>query len=206
MANPTLVIGPKNTSSWSLRPWILLKQAGIPFQELNLDYKVPSFKQEILTYSPAGKVPVLVDGPTKIWESLAICEYVAETNPRLWPEDRATRAHARSVSNEMHAGFGSLRQAMPMNFKGEGLTASWDEGVDRDIRRILQMWSDCRERYHVSGPFLFGPFSIADAMFAPVVSRFRTYGIYLTGLARTYYETMWALPAMAEWFSGAKAA
>lgn len=200
-----LVIGNKNFSSWSLRPWLLLKQAGVPFEEIRLDIYRPGARTEILKHSPTGKVPCLFDGDLRIWDSLAICEYLAETKPDLWPRDRAARAQARSVSAEMHSGFAALRSQMSMEIcarkPGQGRTPE----SEADIARILEIWEGCRSRSASGGPFLFGAFSIADAMFAPVVWRFETYVVTLPPGARGYADAMLALPAMAEWAAGARA-
>ncbi len=199
----TLVIGNKNYSSWSLRPWLALKQAGIAFHEVAVDLYGPDSKARILKHSPSGKVPALIDAGLTVWDSMAICEYAAEFEPSLWPRQRAARAVARAVSAEMHAGFAALRSEMPMNCKaalpGEGRTPE----VERDIARIAALWEECRERFGGGGAFLFGAFSIADAMYAPVVWRFRTYAVALPPAARAYAEAMEALPAMQEWLAAA---
>lgn len=199
----TLVIGDKNLSSWSLRPWLALKQAGLPFDEIKIRIGRPETKAEILRHSPSGKVPCLIDGDIVVWDSLAICEYAAELAPSLWPGDPAARAEARAISAEMHSGFTALRQNMPMNvcasLPGEGLTPE----SQADIARIIAIWESCRERFAAGGPFLFGAFSIADAMYAPVVWRFDTYAVELPELAAAWRDTMLALPAMQEWHAGA---
>lgn len=203
MSEPTLVIGNRNYSSWSLRPWIAMKVAGIPFREHRIALYVPGAKEQILAVSPAGKVPCLVDGDLRVWDSLSICEYLAERHPALWPKDSAARAAARSVSAEMHSGFQNLRAQMSMNIRkrypGKGRTP---ESL-ADVARIVSMWSDCRARYGNGGPFLFGAFSIADAMYAPVVLRFRTYEVELPADCRAYADAMLALPAMKEWIAAA---
>ena len=200
-----LVIGNKNFSSWSLRPWLALKQAGMPFEEIRLDIYRPDARAEILKYSPSGKVPCLFDGDLRIWDSLAICEYLAESKADLWPLDRAVRAAARSVSAEMHSGFAALRSEMSMEIcarkPDQGRTAE----SAADIARIVDIWEGCRSRHAAGGPFLFGAFSIADAVFAPVVWRFETYVVALPPVARQYADAMLALPAMAEWAAGARA-
>jgi len=198
-----LVIGDRNYSSWSLRPWLAIKQAGLPFEEIIIRLRDSGTKVEILKYSPSGKVPCLIDGDTTVWDSLAICEYLAEIAPSLWPSDRATRAEARSISAEMHSGFGGFRHSMPMEIHAskpyDGRTA---EGA-ADIVRIIAIWENCLSRFAQRGPFLFGSFSIADAMFAPVVWRFLTYAVELPPASRTWVETMCELPAMQEWRAGA---
>lgn len=197
-----LVIGNKNYSSWSMRPWLALRATNIPFEEVFISlYTGAADKQQILDFSRAGKVPVLVDGEVTVWDSLAIIEYVAERFPekRLWPEHPAHRAHARSVSAEMHSGFAALRNECGMNLHRpiRGVRLSADACAN--IARVQEIWAECRGRYGQSGPFLFGAFSAADAMFAPVVHRFRTYDIEVTKQTREYMETMMALPAFAEW-------
>ena len=207
MPDLTLVIGNKNYSSWSLRPWLILKQAGIPFREVRIPLYGTDTKLQILKYSPSGKVPVLIDGDLTVWESLAICEHVAERFPdkALWPADVKGRALARAVASEMHAGFSALRNNMPMNVRRSFPTRGRTAEVLQDIERIVALWQDCRSRYGDGGPFLFGRFSIADAMFAPVAFRFQTYVVDLPSSARTYTDTLLALPAMREWASAGRA-
>ncbi len=201
--NPlTLVIGNKNYSSWSLRPWLLLRQAGTPFEEIRLALG----RDDLSKYSPSGLVPVLKHGALAIWDSLAIAEYLAEQFPEkeLWPRDVEARAMARSVSAEMHSGFTHLRTHMNMNcrshFPGKGMTPE----VAKDIQRIQQIWQDCRSRFGDGGPFLFGAFSIADAMYAPASFRFISYAVTLSPVAETYVRTLQDLPAMQEWLAAAK--
>lgn len=204
-----LVIGNKNFSSWSLRPWLLLKQAGLPFREIPVRLRQADTKAQILAHSPSGKVPALIDGDLTVWDSLAICEYLAEkaslNHVDLWPADPKARAEARSVSAEMHSGFAALRQQMSMEVAasrpGEGQTPE----VLADVARIAALWTSCRERFAAAGPFLFGDFSVADAMYAPVAFRFHTYGVELPPLAAAYRDTLLALPAMQEWAAGARA-
>ncbi len=207
MPNPVLVIGNKAYSSWSLRPWLLMKQAGIAFEEIRVSLYEDGAKQKLLQYSPAGKVPVLKDGALTIWDSLAICEYLAEKHPekQLWPAQVGARAHARSISAEMHSGFTNLRSQMPMNVRREIPGRARTLEVVADAARIETIWNECRRRHGANGPFLFGAFSIADAMYAPVVSRFRTYGMALDGAAAQYAGAIHALPAMREWIAGARA-
>jgi glutathione S-transferase len=192
-----LVIGNKNYSSWSLRPWLAMKVLGIPFEEKRVPLYGPESKRELLRYSPAGKVPCLVDGELRVWDSLAILEYLAERHPGLWPAEATLRARARSVSAEMHSGFPSLRQHMSMNVRkrhpGKGRTPE----VLAEIARVIGIWSECR------GPFLFGPFCAADAMYAPVVLRFRTYEVELPAACRAYADAVLALPALQEWMRDA---
>ena len=198
-----LVIGNKNYSSWSLRPWLAMKVAGIAFSEHRIALYGPEAKEKILAFSPAGKVPCLIDGDTRVWDSLAICEYLAERQANLWPADPAARALARSISAEMHSGFQNLRAHMSMNvrrsYPGKGRTPE----TLADIARITAMWTDCRAQYAKNGPYLFGRFSIADAMYAPVVLRFRTYEVELPQDCRAYADAILALPAIADWIAAA---
>lgn len=197
----TLIIGNKNYSSWSLRPWIAMKVAGIAFEEVLIPLGAADFKQRVLQYSPAGRVPILVDDGVAVWESLAILEYLAEKFPAagLWPDEREARAHARAIAAEMHAGFAPLRRHCPMNFWRPAKPHPLPAEVAADVARIEAMWSDCRRRFGRGGPFLFGRFTAADAMYAPVVSRFMTYGVSVGPAARAYMEAVAALPAWAEW-------
>ncbi|MBW4543515.1 MAG: glutathione S-transferase family protein [Symplocastrum torsivum CPER-KK1] len=200
MTQLTLVIGNKNYSSWSWRPWLAMKQAGLDFAEIRIPLDTPTSHQEIRRYSPSGRVPVLLHNDLTIWESLAICEYVAEGfAPNLWPKDTAARAVARSVSTEMHAGFVSLRQNMPMDCRSRHPGLGMNASVQADVDRITAIWRECREKFGDGGDLLFGHFTIADAMFAPVVSRFVTYEVHLDSVAQAYAEAVWALPAMQEW-------
>ncbi len=207
MSQLTLVIGNKNYSSWSLRAWIALKQTGAAFDEVRVALSLPETKGEILRYSAGGKVPVLIDGATTVWESLAICEYLAERFPaaKLWPETIAARAHARAVSAEMHAGFTALRGAMPMNCRADYPGKGMGPGVQGDIDRITVLWRDCRDRFGAGGDLLFGHFTIADAMFAPVASRFVTYAVDLDPVAGAYVAAIHALPAMRKWIAAGRA-
>jgi glutathione S-transferase len=195
-----LVVGSKNYSSWSLRSWLLLKQAGIAFEEVPLRFTAPDFKQRVLSYSPAGRVPVLIDGELTIWDSLAIAEYVAENfaDKVLWPLDRKQRAEARSVCAEMHAGFPALRSQMPMNVTARLPGRGWNVDVQKDITRITALWG-ARSRFASAGPFMFGRFGVADAYFAPVAWRFNTYQPELPAQALEYVRTLLALPAMQVW-------
>ncbi|CCN20861.1 putative glutathione S-transferase [Bordetella bronchiseptica 1289] len=196
----TLLIANKNYSSWSLRAWLALRQAGIPFEEQKLGLLTEAFTQRLQAITPAGLVPVLLDGDFAVWDSLAICEYVAERHPdaQLWPADRRARARARSLAAQMHSGFGPLRQTMPMNIEARlpGIDLS---AAQADISRVQAIWHDTRAEFGQSGPFLFGRFSIADAFYAPVVSRFQTYGVAAAGAVRDYMEAVQALPAMQAW-------
>lgn len=203
MSVPILVIGNKNYSSWSLRPWIAMKVLGLEFQELRIPLYGPASSEEIRRYSPTGKVPCLVAGTARIWDSLAILEYLAERHP-LWPEDPDARAVARSVSAEMHSGFAALRQHMSMNvrrrYPGKGRTP---ESM-ADVARVVALWTDCRERFGLGGDFLFGAFSAADAMYAPIVLRFMTYEVELPPACRAYADAMLELPAMRDWIAAAE--
>lgn len=205
MGNPLLVVANKNYSSWSLRAWLALTQAGVAVDEKRIALGTPQTKERMLVYSGAGRVPVLVDGPLRVWESIAIVEYAAERWPDrpLWPADRTARALARAVSAEMHAGFTALRAAMPMNCRGRYPGKGRSGAVDADIARIEAIWSECLKRS--GGPFLFGAFSSADAMYAPVVSRFLTYGVKLAGALQQYADDVLALPAMQAWYAAAAA-
>jgi glutathione S-transferase len=198
----TLVIGNKNYSSWSMRPWVALKAAGIAFEERLIPlYTGDADKKRILDVTRSGKVPALIDGDVTVWDSLAIIEYAAERFPdaHIWPADAASRAHARSVSAEMHSGFAALRNECGMNLHRPIAAKALSDQARADIARIQELWTDCRERYGKVGPFLFGTFSGADAMYAPVVHRFRTYAIDPTPPVRAYMDTMMALPAFAQW-------
>jgi len=194
-----LIIGNKNYSSWSLRAWLAMTVAGIGFEEVLVPFGTEAFKQQVV--SGTGRVPVLIDGDITIWESLAIIEYLAEKFPDagLWPKEVAARAHARVVSNEMHAGFLAMRGHMPVNFARRIIKRDLPPAVAADIKRIEALWSDCRARFGQSGPFLFGAFCAADAMFAPAVARFRTYDVDVGDGARAYMATMMALPAWQRW-------
>jgi len=205
----SLVIGNKNYSSWSLRPWLALKATGQPFNEVMIVLRRPETKAEILLHSVAGKLPVLKAGDLTIWESLAICEYIAETWPQagLLPEDARARAVARSVMSEMHAGFVALRRELPMDIAKlsplaqNGVTPS--EEAKLDIARVQQIWQDCRGRFGKKGDFLFGGFTLADAMYAPVATRFRSYGVALDPVSEAYVNAIYAMPAMQEWCAAA---
>jgi glutathione S-transferase len=207
-----LVIGNKNASSWSLRPWLAMRHAGLPFAEVNIDLRASDAKARILAHSPAGKVPALIADGEVVWDSLAIIEFLAEAHPEaaLWPASRVARAIARSVSAEMHSGFQELRNQCPMDFLARAPKPDLSADVAADVGRIVSMWRDCRTRFGAGGPFLFGQFSAADAMYAPVASRFRTYLPDLAphgddGTARAYVDTLFALPAMAQWEREARA-
>lgn len=210
--NYTLVIGDKNLSSWSLRPWIALKVCGIPFVEERIRLRQPDTRAEIMRHCPSGKVPALKTRTGVVWDSLAILEYLAERHPELhlWPREVEARALARSISAEMHSGFVTLLSEMSMELLAKFPTPPISEELASDISRIVAIWRGTRARYGAGGPFLFGAFSNADAMYAPVATRFRTYGVDLAafgddGTAASYAETILALPEMAEWTAGAEA-
>ncbi|MGB3865883.1 MAG: glutathione S-transferase family protein [Xanthobacteraceae bacterium] len=197
-----LVIGNKNYSSWSMRPWVALRAGGIPFEEIFVPlYTGPADKQRILDVSPSGKVPALIDGDLTVWDSLAIIEYAAERFPEagLWPQARAARAHARSISAEMHSGFAALRSECGMNLHRPVRAKPLSDAARADIARVQEIWTDCRMRHAAQGPFLFGAFGAADAMYAPVVHRFRIYAIDVSPVAKDYMTAMMAQPAFAEW-------
>ena len=208
---PTLVIGTKALSSWSLRPWLLLAHYQVPFNETLLQFDdaystpVSAFKEQIAPLSPSGKVPALHDHGQIIWDSLAICEYVNERflGGRAWPADVAMRALARSVVAEMHSGFSSLRQQMPMNVLREPQAIEASEATQADIRRICALWRELLGRF--GGPFLFGEFSIADCFFAPVATRFRSYAVAVGPVERGYIDCIYQLPAMQDWIAQARA-
>ncbi len=204
MTQLTLIIGNKNYSSWSLRPWLAMKHTGVDFREIRLSLYTPNSSSEIRQYSPSGKVPCLIDGNLKIWESLAICEYIAEQfAPSLLPTDSISKAIVRSVSQEMHAGFSCLRQSMPMNCRARLPQKEINSALAADISRISEIWRYCRQNFGQGGDFLFGHFTFADAMFAPVVSRFVTYGVPLAAVEQAYADTVWQMSAMQSWLEAA---
>jgi glutathione S-transferase len=202
-----LIIGDKNLSSWSLRPWLLLRHFGVAFDEVRLPLDTPEFAARIGHYTPTARVPVLHDGELVVWDSLAICEYVNEVwlDGAGWPRERAARARARSVSAEMHSGFGDLRRSMPLNVNQRRKDFVPAADVRRDIERVVAIWRECRARSAGQGAFLFGDFSIADAMYAPVASRFVSYGIEVGAVERAWMDAVFALPAMQQWVAGARA-
>jgi glutathione S-transferase len=205
-----LIIGNKNYSSWSLRPWIALTVAGIPFEETLISLDAPDFRAQVAAagaeHAGIGKVPVLIDGDVRVWESLAILEYVAEKLPtaRLWPADEAPRAHARAVAAEMHAGFLPLRRHLPMNVRRPVRPRPHDAAAASDVARIDAMWSECRARFGQGGPFLYGRFGAADAMYAPVVWRFHTYAVEVSAAAQAYMAAVLDLPASRAWREAAR--
>jgi glutathione S-transferase len=213
VADLTIFIGNKAYSSWSLRAWLALEHAsrsgalGAPYKEVIIPLAPPGTRTvAAAAHSPSGKVPALRDGDLVVWDSLAICEYIAEAFPsaKLWPEDRAARAVARSVSAEMHSGFAALRSHMTMNVRRDPIVLPPTPEVSDEVARVQALWADCRTRFGKGGPFLFGRFSIADAMFAPVATRFRTYGVPLDDAARAYVDAIYATPEMQNWIADAK--
>ena len=205
MSKLHLVIGNKNYSSWSLRPWMALTMAGIPFGETVVLLDRPDTGRKIAAHSPSGRVPVLKDGKLVVWESLAILEYLADRFPKknLWPQKADARAMARAVSCEMHAGFSALRNACPMNLRRPIRPVPLSAAVRKDVARIEELWRDCRKQFGKGGRFLFGGFSNADAMFAPVVTRFDTYAIKVAPDTRAYMDAMLATPAFQKWRAAA---
>lgn len=205
MDGAELIIGNKNYSSWSLRAWLALKQLDIPFTERRIPLDTHAWQREIGKHSPSRKVPVLKYGEHVVWESLAICEYASEQlgAGRGWPQAAQARAAARSVSAEMHSGFAALREALPMNCRRRVAGFHAPEDAAKDIRRIRQIWRWCRETWGGNGEFLFGEFSIADAMYAPVVTRFLTYGVRMRPVEKAYMDAIMALKAMQEWMQSA---
>jgi glutathione S-transferase len=203
---PKLIIGNKNYSSWSLRAWLLLREAGIDFVEHRIALDLASTAAEIANFTPAGTVPVLQLDALTVWDTLAIAETVAERYPDagLWPGDAAARAHARSICAEMHAGFAVLRNSMPMNCRAMGRKVPLPDKLTREIDRVIAIWSDCRHRYGGGEGWLFDNFSVADAMYAPVVLRLRTYGINLPESALHYPRRLLQSAAMQEWLAAAE--
>ena len=200
-----LYIGNKNYSSWSFRPWLGLRVKDIPFEEVLVPFDMENGNPEFIKFSPTGKVPCLQDGDLTVPESLAILEYAAELFPEkaLWPDDIGVRAHARAVSHEMHGGFGSLRNECPMNMRRKHEAIDVSDGVRKDVARIETIWAECLERY--GGPFLFGEFTIADAMFAPVVNRLEIYQLSNSDSVKQYSVAMKSLPAWKEWDNAGRA-
>lgn len=201
-----LVIGDKQLSSWSLRPWMLLRHLGLPFEEIGLPLDTPRFREAIGRYSPSRRVPVLLDGELAVWDSLAICEYLSErAGGEGWPPDATARAVARAVSAEMHSGFTALRSAWSLRSADRGLAVSLDTTARTDLERIDAIWSDCRARWGKSGPWLFGGnYCIADAMYAPVVLRFNSYGARLSLSAQAYFDHAMADRHLLKWIAGAR--
>jgi len=202
----TLVIGNKAWSSWSLRPWLMMKVAGIPFEEIKLGLRRLDTRERFLAHSPAGKVPVLKDDGAVIWDSLAILEYLHERYPEagVWPADPLARALARSASAEMHSGFPDMRRVLSMDLQRPRTPVEMDAGTARDVARVQDLWREARGRFGAGGPFLFGRFSAADAYYAPVVTRFDTYAVRVDGTAQAYMDAVLALPAMQQWTAAAR--
>ena len=202
-----LVIANKAYSSWSLRLWILLAHFHVPFEEVVIPLDQPDTRARILEHSPSGKCPALRDGSIEVWESLAIVEYVAELYPNkaIWPRAKAARAHARALASEMHAGFQALRQHCPTQFRRPVRKIALNEAVEADVARIEAAWAHARAKFGKAGPFLFGKFSAADAMFAPVVNRLHTYDVPVSGATRAYMDAVMALPAWKAWIKDAEA-
>ena len=199
MSKPLLIIGNKNYSSWSLRAWLMLKHAGVDFDEVRIPLFVAGYKEKLYSYSPAGKVPVYREGDLLVWDTLAIGEYLYETHSSLWPAQREARARARSVSAEMHSGFVPLRKAMPMNIRARGRKVAMSAELEADIARIKNVWRELRTQHAAAGPWLFGPYTIADAMFAPVAFRFLTYGVSEPGVVDEYIQTVTRDPLVQAW-------
>jgi glutathione S-transferase len=205
MSGLLLVVGSYNYSSWSLRPWLLLRHLGHPFALRQIPLDTPEFETEIGTLSPTRRVPVLLHGAVRVWESLAICEYASElAGGAGWPADAGRRAVARAISAEMHSGFAALRASCPMNARATGRRVPMTAPLERDLRRIDAIWSGCRRDHGELGPWLFGGFSIADAMFAPVALRVRSYGLPISELSRRYQETMLSDVHLGEWIEAAR--
>lgn len=201
MKKPLLIIGNKNYSSWSLRAWLMLKHVKIDFDELRIPLFGAGSKELLSTHTPSGFVPVYRDGELLVWDTLAIAEYLYELHPQLWPADRAARARARSVSAEMHSGFVPLRKAMPMNIRATGRKVASTPELEADIARIKAIWRELRKQYASAGPWLFGQYSIADAMFAPVAFRFLTYGVSEPGVVDEYLLTVSRDPLIQPWIN-----
>jgi glutathione S-transferase len=201
-----LVIGNKNYSSWSLRPWLLMSEFKLPFSEIKLPLDTPEFHQRIGKYSPTARVPVLLDGDETVWDSLAICEVINERylGGKAWPDNSRSRAVARSAAAEMHSGFSALRTQLPMNCHYAPGGVIGNAEADRDITRVQEIWNDLRTRFGTTGEFLCGDFGIVDAMFAPVCIRFKAYGVAIDDIANRYVESIYSLPAMQAWLAEAK--
>jgi glutathione S-transferase len=203
----TLVIGDKHKSSWSLRPWLLLRHFELPFAEVGVPLDTPDYERRIGALSPTRRVPALHVGDEVVWDSLAICEVANERwlGDRGWPSEPRARAAARSAAAEMHSGFGALRAQLPFDALRVPGAPHWDAAVERDVARILQLWGELRARFGDARGFLCGGFGIVDAMYAPVCVRFRGYGVPVDAVGRAFMDTIFALPAMREWQRGAEA-
>jgi len=204
MAPLSLIIGNKNYSSWSLRPWLFMKHVGLEFQEILIPLDTPETRDQIDRHTPSGRVPVLRQGTLCVWDSLAICEYVAELSGKGWPQAREARAVARAVCAEMHSGFSTLRSLWPMNARARNRRTAITAALEADIERIDEIWNDCRGRFGGGGPWLFGEYSVADAMYAPVVLRFNTYGARISQTARWYMASVLEDAPLQEWLQAAK--
>lgn len=206
MADLILVIGNKNYSSWSLRPWLLLKRSRIPFSEVRVPLYEVNSAQAIRRHSPSGKVPALRDGELTVWDSLAICQYLIEKYPQIagWPKELATRAVAYSVCAEMHSGFLNLRREMPMNCRAEALQVTLSDDAQKEVARVRQLWRDCRNQFGGKQPWLFGEFGVVDAFYAPVALRFQTYGVELGPVEQAYVNSILGLPEIQDWVYAAK--
>jgi glutathione S-transferase len=204
MAPLTLIIGNKNYSPWSLRPWLFMKHADVEFQEILIPLDTPETREQIERYGPSGRVPVLRHGKLCVWDSLAICEYAAELCGKGWPKAPEARAVARAVCAEMHSGFSTLRSLWPMNARARNRRTAVTAALEADIERIDEIWNDCRARFGSDGPWLFGDYGIADAMYAPVVLRFNTYSARISQSARWYMASVLEDAALQEWLQAAK--
>jgi len=206
MAQFTLVIGNKNYSSWSLRAWMALRHLGLEFDEQLVRLDTPESREQLERHGPSGRVPVLHSGGLTVWDSQAICELAAEVTGRGWPREREARAVARAVSAEMHSGFATLRSLWPMNARARNRRTAMTTALAADVERIDELWNDCRHRFGAGGPWLFGAeYTIADAMYAPVVLRFNTYGARVSDTARWYIATALEDPVLQEWITAARA-
>jgi glutathione S-transferase len=200
----TLVIANRNYSSWSLRAWLVLKYAGLAFEEILIPLDTPETREQIDRYSPSGRLPLLLVDQSPVWDSLAICEYVHELTGKGWPQAPMARALARAVSAEMHSGFATLRSLWPMNARARNRRAASTAALAADVERIDEIWNDCRHRFGAGGPWLFGEYSIADAMYAPVVLRFNTYGASISDTARWYMASVLEDTTLQHWLQAAK--
>lgn len=201
MSNLTIVIGNKNYSSWSLRGWLAAKHTGLPLDEVKIDLYTPKSKAELLQHSPTGLVPLLKQGDTLVWDSLAIIDYCAQLAPEKfwWPEDLSAYAFARSIAAEMHSGFFALRNHAPMNLRARFTGLALGTAVADDVTRVEALWLEARQQFGSTGDFLFGDFSAADMMYAPVVHRFHSYGVEVSDTARAYMKAMLHHPLMQAW-------
>jgi glutathione S-transferase len=200
----TLVIANRNYSSWSLRAWLFMKHAGVTFDEIVIPLDTPATREQLDTYTPSGRVPVLLVDQLAVWDSLAICEYIHELTGKGWPQLAAARAVARAVSAEMHSGFATLRSLWPMNARARNRRTATTAALAADVERIDEIWNDCRHRFGAGGPWLFGEYSIADAMYAPVVLRFNTYGACISDTARWYMASVLEDTTLQQWLQAAK--